>query len=140
MSTPLAQSVRGFLRFGMVGATGVFVDMGMLFLLADNRMLNWGISISKTLAAETAIINNFIWNDLWTFRAASANAAGWKARSSRFAKFNLICLAGIGLSVLLLNAQVHLLSVNVYAANLIAIFLVSIWNFGMSAKFGWSRT
>ncbi len=126
-----------FIRFGFVGGSGVFVDMGMLFLLADARMLGWSLSLSKTLAAETAIVNNFIWNDIWTFKDLSAQKTGWPARARRFAKFNLICLAGIGLNVLLLNAQVYALRMNIYVANFIAIFLVSIWNFWMNLRFGW---
>ncbi len=54
------QTIKRFVRFGVVGATGVVVDMGVLYFLADPRMLGWGLSVSKTLAAETAIINNFI--------------------------------------------------------------------------------
>src|SRR5919108_1146891 len=50
---------------------------------------------------------------------------------------NFICVAGIALSVLLLNAQVYWLGMNVYQANFIAIVLVSVWNFFLNLKFGW---
>jgi dolichol-phosphate mannosyltransferase len=137
--TTLARAIKKFIMFCLVGGSGVFVDMGVLFLLADPHMLGWNLSVSKALAAETALVSNFVWNDLWTFREISVGQPGWWARTSRFAKFNLICLAGIGLNVLLLNAQVHLLGMNVYVANLIAVFLVSLWNFGMNLKFGWNK-
>jgi dolichol-phosphate mannosyltransferase len=132
-------TLKRFLQFGLVGATGVLVDMAILFLLADPRMLGWGLSLSKSVAAETAIVNNFLWNDLWTFRDLAAGQANWRGRLQRFGKFNLICLAGIGLNVVLLNAQVRLLQMNLYAANLTAILLVSLWNFWMNLKFGWSK-
>ena len=115
------------------------VDMGVLFLLSDPRTLSWGLSLSKTLAAETAIVNNFIWNDIWTFQDLAAANIGWSARARRFARFNLVCLAGIGINVLLLTVQVHLLRMNVYLANLVAIFLVSVWNFWMNLRFGWGE-
>src|SRR6266567_3503682 len=118
---PIRETVKRFVRFGLVGASGVVVDMGVLFLLADARMLGWDLSISKALAAETAIVNNFIWNDLWTFRDLAAGGRGWSAVAARLGKFNLICLVGVVLSILLLNAQVHLLKMNIYAANLITI-------------------
>jgi dolichol-phosphate mannosyltransferase len=54
-------------------------------------------------------------------------------------KFNLICPAGIGWSVVLLNVQVYGRGVNVYLANLIAIVLVSVWNFFMNMSFAWKR-
>ena len=123
----------------MVGGSGVIVDMAVLWLLADPRWLGWNLSLSKAIAAEIAIFNNFLWNEIWTFRDLSAASAGWMARAQRLAKFNLICVAGVVLSILLLNCQVRFLHFNVYAANFIAIFLVSIWNFAMNLKFGWRQ-
>jgi dolichol-phosphate mannosyltransferase len=125
--------------FCVVGGTGVLVDMGVLFLLADPQMLGWTLSISKALAAEIALVSNFVWNDLWTFRDISTNQSGWRARARRFLKFNLICLAGIALSVLFLKTQMRFFKMNVYVANFIAIVLVSLWNFGLNLKFGWNK-
>lgn len=135
----LGQLVNRYIRFGLVGASGVFVDMAVLFLLCDPRMLGWDLSAGKFIAAEAAIVSNFVWNDIWTFRDISLNQIGWKSRAGRFAKFNLICLAGIGLSILLLNAQVHFLHENVYLANFISIIFSSFWNFWMNLQFGWVK-
>lgn len=126
-----------FLRFGVVGGSGVFLDMAMFFMLADARTLHLNVSLAKTLAAETAIVSNFTWNDLWTFRDIAAGHVGWRARGGRFLRFNLICLAGIALNVLLLNVQIRFFGANMYLANFTAIFLVSIWNFIMNLRFGW---
>ena len=130
-------TIKRFIRFGLVGATGVVVDMGVLFCLADPRMLGWGLSVSKACAAEVAIVSNFIWNDAWTFNDLSRHQNTWGSRGSRFGKFNLICLAGIGISILLLNAQVRFFHFNVYLANAVAIVITSVWNFWMNLKFGW---
>jgi dolichol-phosphate mannosyltransferase len=130
-------TIKRFIRFGLVGASGVFVDMGILFCLSDPRMLGWGLSLSKACAAETAIVSNFIWNDAWTFGDISRQQNAWGARAGRFGKFNLICLAGMGISILLLNGQVRFLHLNVYLANMIAIVIASLWNFWMNLKFGW---
>src|SRR5579871_1707244 len=91
----LIQTAIRFIRFCLVGASGVLVDMGVLFLLADSKMLGWALTPSKICAAETAIVNNFMWNELWTFRDISASQASWQSRAIRFLKFNLICLAGV---------------------------------------------
>lgn len=48
-----------FIRFGVVGLSGVFVDMAVLYLLHDSSTLGWGLTRSKIIAAEAAIINNF---------------------------------------------------------------------------------
>jgi hypothetical protein len=60
--------VSRFAKFCLVGGSGVVVDMGVLFLLADPRCLGIGVIASKIIAAETALANNFLWNELWTFR------------------------------------------------------------------------
>ncbi len=135
----LGQNASRFIRFGLVGGSGVLVDMSLLFVFADPRMLGWGLSVSKAMAAEAAIVNNFVWNDLWTFRDRALNCPGWRLRASRFGRFNLICLAGIGLNVGLLNMLVHWAGLNIYAANGIAIIVVSLWNFAMNLRFGWSE-
>lgn len=132
-------ATRRFAKFGLVGFSGVLVDTGVFFLLADARTLEWDFSVSKVLAAEAAILNNFVWNEVWTFRDLAADRTSWRDRLSRLGKFNVICTAGIVLSVLLLNAQVRTLGMNIYAANLIAILVVSLWNFWMNLRFGWGQ-
>jgi dolichol-phosphate mannosyltransferase len=134
-----SRTLQRFIRFGLVGGSGVLVDMWALFLFHDPGVLGLGLVISKTLAAETAIVNNFIWNDLWTLRDLSARKTGWRDRTRRFATFNLVCLAGIGFNVALLTLQVHVFRMNVYVANFIAILLVSIWNFAVNLRFGWAE-
>jgi dolichol-phosphate mannosyltransferase len=126
-----------FPRFAAVGFSGVLVDMALLFLLSDPRTLGWGLTSSKVLAAEAAIINNFVWNDAWTFGDIAAKLGGGGARLKRFAKFNLICAMGLALSVLLLALQVDVLHMNRYLANAVAIGIVTAWNFFMNKAFSW---
>lgn len=127
---------RRYGKFCVVGGSGVVVDMVVLYLLADR--LGWNLTLGKVIAAEVAIFNNFLWNDWWTFRGLGQERNRWEARLARLGKFNLICVTGIGLSVLLLNGQVYGLGLNVYLANFIAIVLVSLWNFFLNLRFGWN--
>ena len=69
-----------YAQFCAVGASGVVVDMGVLHLLAAPALRALNLSLSKAVAAEVALVNNFTWNDLWTFRgldAAGAGQRGW---------------------------------------------------------------
>jgi dolichol-phosphate mannosyltransferase len=127
-----------FPRFAAVGLSGVGVDMALLFLLSDPRMLGWALTPGKVLAAEAAIVNNFLWNDSWTFRDLARQLGGGAARLKRFIRFNLICAMGLALSVLLLSVQVDVLGVNRYLANAVAIALVTTWNFWMNKAFSWA--
>ncbi|MCT7950827.1 glycosyltransferase [Ancylothrix sp. C2] len=131
--------VERFLRFGVVGFSGVFVDMVVLYLLHDG-IFNLPLTRSKIIAAEVAIINNFLWNDIWTFGDISTRQRGQRQRIKRFLKFNLICLTGLILNVALLNLLYNLLGINEYLANLMAIGLVTFWNFWINLKLSWRVT
>ena len=136
--------VKRFLRFGVVGFSGVFVDMTMLYLLSDPSALGWGLTRSKILASEVAIINNFLWNDAWTFADFSSQQKGWSKRFKRFLKFNVVCLAGLILNVLILNFLFNLVFEDLlygrYIANFIAIAIVTVWNFWFNLKLSWRVT
>ena len=129
-----------FARFGLVGLSGVFIDMAVFYLLSDPTTLAWGLTRSKIIASEVAIVNNFLWNDRWTFGDISQSQRGNRLRLRRFLKFNLVCLAGLILNVLLLNTLYNGLGINRYLANLIAIGVITIWNFWLNLKLSWRVT
>jgi dolichol-phosphate mannosyltransferase len=130
--------VARFLRFGLVGFSGLFVDMGLLYVLFDG--LGLGLTRSALIAAEMAIINNFIWNDFWTFRDLARQQNQWRQRIKRLVKFNVICGLGLGLKLILLNVFFNVFGINAYVANFLAIAIVTIWNFWLSFKLGWRVT
>ena len=129
-----------FLRFGLVGLSGVFVDMTLLYLLSDPSTLALPLTRSKILAGEIAIINNFLWNDAWTFADVSTEQHEWRQRMKRFLKFNIICLAGLVLNVVVLNIVFNFVIQNRYIANLIAIAVATVWNFWVNLKLSWRVT
>ncbi|MBD1875271.1 glycosyltransferase [Nodosilinea sp. FACHB-131] len=132
--------MKRFVRFGVVGLSGVVVDMVILYLL--HSTLGLPLTRSKIGASEVAIINNFIWNDAWTFADISMLQQGWSARLKRFLKFNLVCLAGLVLNVLVLNVIYNLVFDQrwPYLANLVAIAIVTFWNFWLNLKLSWRVT
>lgn len=129
-----------FVRFCVVGCTGVAIDMSLLYLLSDPKMLGWGLTRSKFLAAEAALLNNFIWNDLWTFGSLSRDQNTMGQRIKRFLKFNVICSLGIFFNIVILNIEFNWLHMDRYVANLIAIGLVTLWNYKSNKEFSWRVT
>jgi dolichol-phosphate mannosyltransferase len=134
LTTP---ATKRFLRFALVGLSGVVVDMSALFLLSDRRTLGLGLTRSKAIAAELAIFNNFLWNDAWTFRDLLGARKSTALKVRRFVKFNIICGIGILFNVLLLNFQFNVLHVNRYVANLVAIGIMTVWNYWLNVKLSW---
>ena len=132
--------ISSFFRFCVVGASGVVVDMSLLFLLSDPKMLGWGLTRSKILAAEAALLNNFIWNDAWTFGDIAKHQNTLGQRVKRFLKFNAICSLGIIFNVVIINIEFNFFHMNRYLANLIAIGLVTLWNYKTNKEFSWRVT
>lgn len=143
-----------FLRFGVVGFSGLFVDIVVFYLLREVAHL-W-LYLSTALSIEVAIINNFLWNDAWTFADLAQKQKGWSARLFRFIKFNSVCLIGALLQIgimglLLLIPAVNQLpafvgqyvaanwvdNANEYFAKVVAIALVTLWNFWINLKLSW---
>jgi dolichol-phosphate mannosyltransferase len=132
--------ISSFFRFCVVGTSGVVVDMSLLFLLSDPKMLGWGLTRSKILAAEAALLNNFIWNDAWTFGDIARHQNTFGQRVKRFLKFNAICSLGILFNVMIINIEFNFFHMNRYLANLIAIGLVTLWNYKTNKEFSWRVT
>ena len=61
----LKRSAPTFGRFLTVGLSGTIVNLGMLWFLANLGMDHF---LAALLATEFSIINNFFWNDRWTFK------------------------------------------------------------------------
>ncbi len=123
-----------YLLFCAVGASGLLVDMGLFHLL--HTRAGWPLELSKLLSAEIALLNNFLWNDRWTFGHRRVEPdAPWPRRLFRF---HVICLSGILLTLLLLWTMHHWGGIHAEVANGVAIVAVSGWNFGWSRRWGWA--
>ena len=116
-----------FIRFGIVGASGMVVDFGVTWLCKEK--LHWNKYISNSLGFILAATNNYVWNRLWTFQSTS------DAVAREYTLFFIIALIGLGLNngiIYLLHERLHL---NFYFSKLIAIGCVTIWNFVMNYVF-----
>lgn len=67
-----------YVRFTIVGAAGVLVNLGALALLVALRAPHL---IASAVAIEASLINNFLLNDLWTFKGGGG---GWWSRLAKF--------------------------------------------------------
>ena len=118
--------VSRFLKFCTVGAGGVVVNMFFFWLFY--KKLGMYSLVASFLAIQLAIINNFLWNDKWTWKERRKPGAG--EFSKRLAKFafasNLVSALGnlVGVFVFL-----NLLKWYYLFSNFLAISLGVILNF-----------
>ena len=155
-----------FLRFGIVGFSGLFVDLIVFYLLRELLILP--LYVSTALSIEAAIVNNFLWNDAWTFAGLAQDRKSWRSnfrplrsialspRFLRFLKFNSVCLIGallqVGLMALVLSIPAIARlppfvsqfvtadwtdNADEYFAKIAAIALVTLWNFWINLKLSW---
>ncbi len=115
-----------FIKFGIVGVSGIFVNQMLLFLLSEYIKLDY--RLSSIVAIECAIINNFIFNSIWTWK--DRYVATFRTYLSRLFKFNI----SSGLTSFIFNWTVlvvltEFIQMNYLYANLIGIALASIVNF-----------
>lgn len=123
---------RRFVKFGVVGASGVVVNFTILALLVEYGQAT--PVVAAILATEGAILSNFTLNDRWTFRG-SKRQRSWPMRAWRY---HAIALGGMVLSVSILAGLVHLGNVHYLVANLFAIGAATVWNYGGNSLFTWS--
>lgn len=76
------------MKFGTVGFSGVAVNAGLLFLFTEKAGLDY--RISAIVAIEVSIINNFLWNSLWTWKDKRNSSK--LTKSKRFVKFHISCI------------------------------------------------
>ncbi len=134
---PRPSTCKQLVKFCLVGGSGLVVDMTVLHFLASPAWCGWNVSLSKVCSAEAALLNNFFWNEVWTFRPAEGNCGQHGGIGQRLLRFHAICGLGVGLAVFFLHAFYAWLGINLYAANFMAIVLVTLWNFWLSARFNW---
>ncbi|RZK81246.1 MAG: GtrA family protein [Pedobacter sp.] len=110
-----------FLKFGVVGFSGLIVDFGITYLCKEKLKIHKYISNSMGFIVATG--TNYSLNRLWTFENHNPNTL------VQFGKFFIIALVGLALSNILIYLLNDKLKWNFYFAKACAIVLVSLWNF-----------
>ena len=101
-----------------------------LTLLLLFQWVHLPLVIASVLSTEMAIVNNFCWNDRWTFGRTQLSI-------KRFAKFNLVSLAGLVITTGTLWLLVRHLGYYYLTANLLGIALATAWNFVANSLWTW---
>lgn len=123
------------IKFGIVGASGVLVNMGLLYFLTEEVGLYY--ILSAVIAVETSIISNFALNEIWTF--VEKGKEGIKNVFKRFFKFNGISIAGMGINVVILGVLTEFAGIYYLFSNLIAIAAVFGWNYLANLRWTWNE-
>ena len=116
-----------FLKFGLVGLSGVVVDFFVTWLCKEKLGINK--YVANAIGFSLAVINNFLLNRYWTFED------NMQAATEQFLKFSLIALVGLAINSFLLFVILKYIKINFYITKLLVIGLVFFWNFFMNYLF-----
>ncbi|HRP69828.1 MAG TPA: GtrA family protein, partial [Turneriella sp.] len=124
-----------FIKYALVGASGVVVNQLVLFLSRSGFKLSDAIALG--VALEISIFWNFIVNNYFTFKDKSI--AGVKNLLWGFLKFNFVCLGGAFINYSITMSLVASFMRNIYLANLVGIGVSTIWNYFINLQITWKR-
>lgn len=124
---------REFIKFGLVGSSGVLVNMGMFYALT--RWAGMRIEIASPVAIETSILTNFFLNNAWTFR--------WRETAVpfrfRIVRYHLVTGMSGGVNYLVLLLLVHMAGLHDLLSNLIGIVTAMFINFFLNSLWTWKE-
>ncbi|MDR0303300.1 MAG: GtrA family protein [Chitinispirillales bacterium] len=118
-----------FLKFAVVGSSGVVVNQ--TFLILAVKYLKIDYKIASLMAIETAIITNFILNYNWTWKDRKGKKVTDKLNA--FVKFNISSfISAFFLNWITLIFLTEIIQIKFYISNLIGISVAACFNFLMS--------
>ncbi len=116
-----------FVKFGVVGVSGVVVDFGITWLLKEKLKANKYLANSSGFIC--AVISNYLLNRIWTFESHDPAVA------KQFGAFALVALVGLALNNGIIYLLTERLKTKFYPAKLIATGIVMLWNFWANYTF-----
>lgn len=126
-----------FLKFGIVGASGMVVHFAILYLLRDVAHINE--FVANTAGFITAATTNYFLNRIWTFRSRDQQVG------IEYLKFFLISLVGLGINngTLWLGSRLlpdWSLDWRFYILWIVAVGVTTLWNFTANYLYTFKKT
>jgi dolichol-phosphate mannosyltransferase len=124
------------LKFGLVGLSGIVVNEGVLIYLKEFA----GASnyFAPVISIEISILNNFLWNDIWTF-GAHRSEDGYNPWWYRLVSFQAISAVGSILNYGIYLLLTEMLGMYYPVAMLIGILAGFAWNFSVNRRVTWLK-
>ena len=110
-----------FLKFGVVGFSGVFVNFGVTWFFKEICKLNK--YVSNIFGFVFAATTNYLLNRWWTFQSTNPQVG------TEYAKYFLISIVGLGIDTLTVYLLHKKLKWNFYLSKVFAVGTAMIWNF-----------
>jgi uncharacterized membrane protein/putative flippase GtrA len=124
---------RRLLQYVLVGALGLGVNQGVLFLATG--IVGLPYFVGGTLSRVLSVLTNYALNDAWTW--SGRGEAGAYEYAVRGLKYVLTRIVGIAIGLAALVVFVEVLGLHYLIANVLAIGVGIVWGFGASERWVW---
>jgi dolichol-phosphate mannosyltransferase len=122
------------MKFSIVGLSGTMVNEAIIWTLTEKIGLYY--LYSGILSSEAAVLNNFLWNDKWTFKDKVKTSA--QTLPNRFIKFHISRFSSLIIGFIILAVSTEILKFHYLISNLLSILLVLSYNYLTSKGWVWS--
>ena len=122
-----------WLKFNAVGAVGLAVQLGVLWLL--ERVAGVQYLLATVIAVEVAVLHNFVWHQLWTWRGRPKESVWRRLLRFHLANGLVSLVANFGLMALFVGGM----GMRVMPANLLSVGLAGVLNFGLAEVWVFGR-
>jgi putative flippase GtrA len=115
------------LKFSIVGFFGMILDFSVTFVCKE--ILKMQKYVANAIGFIVAATSNYIFNRIWTFESRNPHV------TLEYSRFLVVSLIGLGLSTLVIWVMSGKLKINFYLSKLVAITVVTCWNFLINAYY-----
>jgi putative flippase GtrA len=116
-----AELITKFIRYALVGFTGLVVDFSVTYCFKEFAKVSK--YIANSIGFCTAVVTNYLLNRYWTFGAGNQDVF------IQFGTFVAVSLIGLLINNMIIYLLNEKLKINFYISKLAAIFVVIFWNF-----------
>ncbi len=116
-----------FIKFCVVGGSGVIVDFAVTYLFKEKLHINK--YIANSLGFISAASTNYLLNRIWTFESRDPKI------TEQYLLFIGISAIGLGINNLIIYLLTEKMHLKFYFSKLLAIGVVTVWNFFMNYFF-----
>ena len=86
-----------WVRYGLVALVGAIIDVALFCEWVGRR--SWPPILALPLAIQIALLSNFVWNEIFTFRSVAASHFG-PGVLKRLLRYEVVCIPGALLNIL----------------------------------------
>lgn len=122
------------IKFGIVGLSGLIINEVILWTLTENIGLYY--LHSGMISAEIAVLNNFIWNDRWTFQDRTRTSN--QSLPNRFIKFHISRYSGLIIGFIFFAFLTEIMKIHYLYANVSSVMMILAYDYLTSKGWVWS--